>query len=239
MIEGFVDARTIKKKDRLIVGISGLNGQGKTHFSLTAPSPIATFSTDQGEEGVIEKFVDDKKIMVMYLPTINTEDDNFQSQATNAFNKFRTAYLRQLRGNEVESIVWDVADGVWSMLRLARFGGSTVATASEHFRAQQYAVVNAEYSSLVKEALAYDKNLILLHHAKEIFVNGQGTGKFTMGGFKHTGDLIQVGAWISYDSDEEEFDLEITKCRHNPFLVGEVLSGPMCCFDMLKMTVLE
>lgn len=231
MIPGFLDAKTIKTKDRLIVSICGMEKCGKTHFALTAPSPIATFSTDVGEEGVVQKFRD-KDVSVMYLKRLNEDDPDIAGQSAEEFNRFRTAYLRLLRGKDVKTIVWDTATEIWELLRLARFGRLT------QVMPYQYGPVNAEFRALIREAYKYDKNLILLHKMRPVYINDKRVDKYEKAGFGDTGFLVQLNAEIQYDKDEEEFVLRIEDCRHNPFMAGEELSGPMCDFEILKSLIL-
>ena len=71
------------------------------------------------------------------------------------------------------------------------------------------------------------------------YIKNERTGKYERAGFGDTGFLVQVNARIRYDGEEAEFVLKIEDCRHNPYLSGEELSGPMCDFEMLKSMVLE
>lgn len=231
MIPGFVDAKTIKTKDRLILSVCGLEKCGKTHFSLTATPPIATFSTDVGEEGVVQKFRD-KDVSIMYLKRLSEDDPDVGGQSAEEFNRFRTAYLRLLRGKEVKTVVLDTATEIWELLRLARFGRLT------QVMPYQYGPVNAEFRALIREAYKYDKNLILLHKMRPVYINDKRVDKHERAGFSDTGFLVQVNTRITYDKDEEVFDLEIEDCRHNPYLAGEIMSGPLCDFEMLKAMIL-
>ena len=230
MIPGFVDAKTVKTKDRLIISVSGLEKCGKTHFSLTAPPRIALFSTDMGEEGVIDKF--DKPISIMYLGKFDREDPDVMDQASEEFRKFRTAYLQLLRGQEVRTIVWDTATEIWELLRIARFGRAT------QIMPYQYGPINAEYRGLIREAFKYDKDVILLHKMRPVYIDDKRTGRYERSGFADTGFLVQLNARIRYDSDEKVFVLRIEDYRHNPFLAGEEFSGPLCDFTILKSMVL-
>ncbi|OPX33360.1 MAG: hypothetical protein B1H40_00090 [Candidatus Latescibacteria bacterium 4484_181] len=225
--QGFVDAKTISIQQRLIMSISGLEKQGKTHFSLTAPDPIAVFSTDIGEEGVVQKFRD-KDIAIMYLSKFDEEDSD---KAPEEFSKFRTAYLRLLRGKDVKTIVFDTATEIWELLRLARFGKLT------QVMPYQYGPVNNEFRSLLREAYSYDKNLILLHKMRPVYINDKRVDRFERSGFGDTGYLVQVNAVSNYE--DEEFMLTIEDCRHKPELTGEILEGPLCNFEILKSLVLS
>lgn len=228
---GFVDARSILVKPRIIMSISGLEKQGKTHFSLTAPGPIAFFSTDIGEEGVVGKFTKDKEIFIMNIDKI---DDDSANQAPAEFSRFKAAYLAILRGKEVRTIIIDTATEIWELLRMARFGRLT------QVMPYMYGPVNAEYRALIREAYNWDKNLILIHKMKAQYINDKKTGEFERSGFSDTGFLVQVNTQIYRYSpaDGGEFVLWIKDCRQNPDLAGEEMEGPMANFQMLASSIL-
>lgn len=223
---GFVDAKDKKVLPRLIISISGMEKCGKTHFSLTAPGPIAVFSCDIGEEGVVDKFTKDKEIFIMNIDRI---DEDAAEQAPKEYTRFKSAYLDMLRGNEVKTIVLDTATEIWELLRMARFGRLT------QVMPYQYGPVNAEYRALIREAYNWDKNLILLHKMKAQYINDKRTGEYERAGFSDTGFLVQVNAQIYRYSpaDGGEFVLWVKDCRQNPDLAGEEFEGPMASFPML------
>ena len=49
-------------KKRLVISVAAKEKEGKTHFLLTAPGPIALQSTDIGHDGVVQKFMSKKEI---------------------------------------------------------------------------------------------------------------------------------------------------------------------------------
>ncbi len=225
---GFMDARERAVSPRIIVSISGLEKQGKTHFALSAPGPTAMFSTDIGEEGVINKFWNDKQIQIMDVGARETD------RAEEEFDRFKLAYNTVLEEPEIQTIVLDTASEVWELLRLARFGRLT------QVMPLQYGPVNNEYRQLIRTAYNYDKNLILLHKMKAQYVNDKWNGEYIPAAFNGTGFLVQVNARIHRYSptDGGEFALKVGDCRQNPDLAGEELVGPMCSFPMLAGMVL-
>jgi hypothetical protein len=225
---GFSNAKTRKVKPRLIISISGPEKCGKTHFSLTAPGPIALFSTDIGEEGVVGKFTDDKEIWVMDIG--QPEEDN-QAHAEDEIEIFSKAYLSLLRTNYVRTIVIDTATEIWELLRLARFGRTT------QVMPYQYGPVNKEFRELLREPYKNDKNVILLHKMKEEYINDKSTGNIIRSGFKDTGYLVQINAQV-YRYDDGEFGMEVHDCRQNPDLANTELDGGMCNFQTLASLAL-
>ncbi len=51
------------RKNSSVVVVAGVEGTGKTHWSLTAPKPLLYQSTDFGDDGVIQKFMDGGQIL--------------------------------------------------------------------------------------------------------------------------------------------------------------------------------
>ena len=184
---GFIEAKDREVLPRIILSIAGLEKQGKTHFALTAPGPIAMFSTDIGEEGVVTKFTDDKDVYIMSVARVDEDDPE---QAEDEYERFHKAYISMLRGNDVRTIILDTATEIWELLRMARFGKLT------QVMPYQYGPVNAEYRALIREAYNYDKNLILLHKMKAQYINDKRTGEWERAGFGDTGFLVQVNAQI-------------------------------------------
>jgi hypothetical protein len=223
---GFEAAADIQSRDRMILSISGLEKCGKTHFGLTAPGPIAMFSTDIGEEGVVEKFRD-KDVQLL---TLDRVDDNAADQAVEEWERFRKAYYWSLKDGHFRTLLVDTATEIWEMLRMARFGRLT------QVMPYQYGPVNAEYRALIRDAYKYDKNLILLHKMKAKYVNDKRTAEWERSGFSDTGFLVQVNAQV-YRYDSGDFAIQVIDSRKNPDLMGEELVGPLCNFDFLAQLV--
>lgn len=228
---GFSRAQDREAKPRLIMSIAGLEKQGKTHFALTAPGPIAMFSTDIGEEGVVNKFYDDKSIHILDVARIG---DDAAEEAPKEWEKFSKAYTHCLRDKEVNTLIFDTATEIWELLRMARFGRLT------QVMPYQYGPVNAEYRSMIREAYKFDKNLILLHKMKAQYINDKRTGDWERAGFSDTGFLVQVNARVYRYSVEDggKFCIYVDDCRQNPDLAGEEFEGQMCNFPTLATFVM-
>jgi hypothetical protein len=217
---------------RLVASISGLEKQGKTHFALTAPDPIAIFNLDIGMEGVANKFRAQGKEIAVYDTIIPVADE-----AEKEWEKLEKAYWAVLKDKWVRTVVLDTATEIWELLRLARFGKLT------QVMPYHYGPVNAEYRKLIKAAYDTDKNLILLHKMKPKYVNDKRTAEYERAGFGDTGFLVQVNAQVYRDLPDEgetnpAFNLYVKDCRQNAELVGMELAGDMCTWDMLESMVL-
>ena len=230
---GFIEAKEREILPRIVLSISGLEKQGKTHFALTAPGPIAMFSTDVGEEGVVNKFTDNKDIYIMAVAKVGGDSDD-EGEAEAEYDRFHKAYVSMLRGDEVRTIIFDTATEIWELLRMARFGKLT------QVMPYQYGPVNAEYRALIREAYNYNKNLILLHKMKAQYINDKRSGEWERAGFNDTGFLVQVNAQIYRYSPEDggDFVFWIKDCRQEPSLAGEEFEGPLCDFPFVASQIL-
>lgn len=229
---GFQSPNDRATLNRIIMSISGLEKQGKTHFALTAPGPIAIFSTDIGDEGVVEK-VKGKEIQILDVARVGNETP--VEEAAAEFERFKTAYTAILRDGDFKTIVLDTATEIWELLRMARFGKLT------QVMPYQYGPVNAEYRHLIRDAYGYDKNLILLHKMKPMYVNDKRTADYERAGFGDTGFLVQVNAEVyRYSRDDGgDFAIYIKDCRQNQNLAEEEFVGEMCNFPMIACMVIE
>jgi len=228
---GFENAKDRVIQPRIIVSLSALEKQGKTHFALTAPGPIAFFSTDIGEEGVVSKFTKDKVIHIMDVARIG---EDAAEQAPEEWDRFAKAYHGALADKKVRSIIIDTATEIWELLRIARFGRLT------QVMPYQYGPVNAEYRNLIREAYKFDKNLILIHKMKAQYINDKRTGEYDRAGFSDTGFLVQVNATAyRYDADDGgKFAFTVADCRQQPDLQEMEFEGDMANFPALAMMVL-
>ena len=228
---GFQNAADRELCPRIIVSMSALEKQGKTHFALTAPGPIAFFSTDIGEEGVVDKFAKDKEIQIMEVARIG---EDAAEHAPEEWERFEKAYSHCLRDKKVRTIVLDTATEIWELLRIARFGRLT------QVMPYQYGPVNAEYRNVIREAYKWDKNVILLHKMKAQYINDKRTGEYDRAGFSDTGFLVQVNARAyRYGSEDGgAFAFMVEDCRQEPDLQDMEFEGEMANFPTLAAMVL-
>lgn len=226
-------------KYRLVVAIDGKEKEGKSHFALTAPGPIAVINTDLGLDGVVQKFSTDKMIIqssyaVDYDPGEKTA--SVIGEADDKWLALRRDYLGALEAG-IRTLIVDTATEAWELLRLARFG--KLSQVMPH----QYTPVNAEFRYLINRAFEFNSNVILIHKLKPVWVEGSDgkgrkTGKFERAGFNDTGYIAHVNC-RSYRDKDNEFHLSIENCRQNPELAGMDLETPMNSFPFLASMVFE
>lgn len=236
---GWEDAPA-EPKHRIIMSVEGMEKCGKTHFSLTAPGPIRYHNFDNGDEGVVQKFLArGKKVKrasyVLSGPTATPQE--LVDAADPIWSKFRTNYFTGL--GEGRTTIVDTGADPWELLRIARFGKLT--EVPPHF----YGPVNAEWKAIYAAAYNGHSNLIMLHRLKDEWVNkaapgsgkmkGEKTGKMVLDGNKGTYFDTQVNLRAS--KVDGEFRVEILSSRQNPDLEGMILEGDMCNFQTVAQLV--
>lgn len=237
---GFDEAGALAKKNqpiakRLIISVAGKERTGKTTFGVSAPGPIAFFPIDPGREGVLEKVIKTKKILLPIdergnIETFDYRDATSPKDYERLWEKFKKCYTDAFNSKEIRSIVVDTTTEAWELVRIARFGKLT------KIQPYHYGPVNAEFRDLVKQAYKTDKNLILIHKVKNEYVDDKRTGNMERAGFGDIGYLVQINLRLNWDK-ENGFTMYVEDCRQNMDIAGEVFREPQNTFPYLAMNV--
>ncbi len=108
-------------KLRLIASSCGEVGSGKTSFWLGAPGPIIVLSFDQGLEGVVEAFQDQKDIYVKtfsWVTAPGAEPD--QSAAVDMRDEFTEVFEHAVL--HARTVVLDTETAMFGVFKYAEFG---------------------------------------------------------------------------------------------------------------------
>jgi hypothetical protein len=108
-------------KLRIIASSFGEVGSGKTSFWLGAPGPIVVLSFDQGLEGVVEAYQDQKDIYVKTFAWSNApgfEPD--QSAAIDMRDEFTEVFEHAV--NHARTVVLDTETAMFRVFKYAEFG---------------------------------------------------------------------------------------------------------------------
>lgn len=226
MLKGFEKAdKSIQRK--LILSVEGQEKEGKTHFGLTAPGPIAFFDMDIGTEGVVQKFLDEKEV---WTKRYDFKDVMNQDHWVVTWEEFKTDYKATVRARTIGTVIVDTMTEAWELARLARFGRI------EQVKPHHYGPVNAEFRDLIRNAYDGMTHVILIHKMKGEYVNDKYTGRRVRAGFSDMGFLVQMSVRVW--RDEDGFHLRILDSRHDADLVGMELAGPMLNFETLLELVI-
>jgi hypothetical protein len=256
---GFVIVKPgTKPPRRLIVSSRAKEKHGKTHFSLSMPDPLAYISYDMGDEGMIEKFVDQGRVIhrcELPKPTfrkpISGEDMKKREEAETKSKlaqyeehwlRGRDAFEAAVNNKSIRSIIVDTNSEFYESIRLARLGKLT------QVMPQHYGPVKEEFRGIMQLAkYRKDVNVIFIHKMKKEYKeNSKGdsnwTGKWEMQGFDDMGYIAQV--IITHLREPlagggVRFGIRIDDCRQNPDVIGlELWSDEgMCDFVNLAMCV--
>src|SRR5882672_703324 len=106
-------------KLRIIGGSYGEVGTLKTSFWLGAPGPILVQNLDNGLEGVIEGYQDQKEI---YVENYNANTDGVdQEEAIAERDRFILDFEEAIT-NGIRTIIWDKETQVYELFKYAEFG---------------------------------------------------------------------------------------------------------------------
>ncbi len=240
-----------ERKRRLIISSSGREKTGKSHFGLSGPPPIVYLNVDIGTEGVVEKFQEVGKQVLLYDLRVPREGQ--QAMWVAMWNDFKMR-VRKVYDLKEGTVIWDTASELYELARLSHFGRLTEVKPSD------YTVVNNEWKDVLR--LAYDSpvNTVFLHKMKAIWKvlptsGGRSsltkTNEFELSGFADMDYLAQVSLVHSRENTEEGvvFSVYIKDCRSNPGIAGTIIRGlplsaneervmdPLCNFELLLSLV--
>lgn len=229
---GFVQA-TGPTIHRLIVNAEGEEKSGKNHFAFTAPGPIFEHSFDIGNEGVVQKFQSQKRIMIAEYELEVQPGEGSAAEVAEAADKVWSQFLSNYRdglascGNGTTMV--DTGTEMWELLRLARFGKLT------QVMPHHYGPVNKEMQEAIREGFGHNCNVIFLHKLKDEWENyigadgkekGRKTGQKKRVGFSDMPFLVQVNLLCQrtdVDGGGSIFEITVEDCRQNPDVDGVTL----------------
>jgi len=223
MIKGYTKAVKSKLR-RIILNVEGQEKEGKTHFALTAPGPIALIDMDTGLESVVDKFVKGKDI---WIKSYNWQDATDQGEWVEMWESSKASYLDAVKSKEVRTIVVDTATEWYEMVRLARFGKlNKVAMVDGKAVPLPWGPVNTEFRDLIKKVYESDKNLVLVHKLKKEYIKDTWTGDYERAGYGDMQYIVQMNIRV-WRSDEGAWGITIRDCRQNAELVRQEITDPM------------
>jgi len=231
------------RRPRVVWSIEAFGKCGKTHLAFSAPEPIVYWNIDRGEEGTIEKFLDQGKEIYQYdIPM--TRDmlagtpEQVMRKCEPELRKFLASFdavtktIGHPRGPK--TLIIDTFGDLFTLGCLALIGKNEKIMPMERTR------VNSLFAGLVREAFYYDANLLLLHKLTEW------DGKVKPSGFNQVEFLVQaivrcekkVKKTVGGGS-EHSFVYTIQNCRHNTELEGESYDSKRYGFAELASEIID
>jgi len=248
----------VTQKHRMFLTVQKPPKCGGTHFSLTAPGPIAYFAFDKDAgEDVLPKFMHRKQIVVgrYFVPEIvavprfadaavKEELKKQNIEATeHVIKKFENDFKHWL-AQPVRTIIIDTETELYEVKRFAEFG----AASDQQY---EYASINMWFKVLLGLAEVTDKNVILLQQTSPDYIGGNKTGTESGKGFKRTHNQVKTNVMLrNLDMPNANgvypFELEVLNASQNTLIRGlKLQSDPSVfplsddmpyCWDMLTGT---
>lgn len=201
---GFLDTLP-KAPERAIVDMAAEEKSGKSHFALTGPEPIIYHSIDVGTEGVVEKFQEAGKSIL--VKEILYQQGEPQSVYQDMWNTFKSDWALGLTAGE-GTVVCDTWTEIYELARLAKFGKL------EQVQAHHYGPVYAELKKLIRDVYDTRMSCVLLSKMGREY----GTSNMEVKGYKDTCYLVQMNlrGYRSLDSDGKPvYSLTVKDSRLN------------------------
>lgn len=201
---------------------SGGDGSGKSHFGLTAPSPIFVCAFDAYGMNRVNKEVKRGKEIRIGRYGFNPAQHKGEKATADAAQVIWDRFVEEYRTALVNArtVLWDREDQMWLLLRHASFGANSSAP-------KEYGPLNQEYASLVAEAQAAGKNLGVLRGVGEKWVSkfdpakgkmvAHNTGVMTPDGMKSIPDFVDVTLVHRWDDTVKSFMVKIDKFPNKDF----------------------
>jgi len=190
--------------------ILGEAGTGKSTYALSGEGQVDYYELDMGsfERAAAGINLNEGKVSLhTYPPPLTNLIEPVKTSTVNPavplsvhalegwremFWQFVKDYLEGLKGSGYP--VFDTETKMWLMTRQAFLQEVQEATSSEKERLNSlaYTEPNARYDQIITAAKARGKDLILIAHEKEVWVNDKPTGTYTHDGKKEAANLADV-----------------------------------------------
>lgn len=202
----------------------GMDGAGKSHFALTAPSPIFVAGFDAYGMNRVAKDVKIGKDIRIKRYSFNPQAAEFRDDksvvdprkvflgAQKLWEEFRGHYDAAL--TSARSIILDREDLMFELHRYARLGQESDAP-------NKYGPIYSELTWMVQKAQMHGVSLGFLCGMKEQWTSkldpakgkmvGHNTGVLIPDGYKKTADLVDVTLGHRWDKDQKAFVTTIGK----------------------------
>jgi len=222
---------------RMVLGIHGLEKEGKTTFGFTMPDPLGVITDDPMTNAIVQKeLAKGREIYIKEFPNVESQDE--AKPIWKEYQRVYTAMLANMR-----SLLVDTDTGGWQLQRMAEYGKLSQVPPN------LYITANARKSKLIREANDSNCNVCFIYKVKKVYVKtkkdkmGQWNGEWERDGFNQSGFLLQANLRAFKEppenglSVEERFKLEVINCNNNAEMDGEILEYPLNNFAALAVEV--
>ena len=217
---GFQDTLP-KAPERTVAKIAGLEKRGKTHLALTSPEPIIFFSIDKGTEGVVEKFIDAGKQVLVY--EIRYQPGDTKEIYKPIWKAFRDRLDMALLVGE-GTIVIDTWNEIYELIRYATWGKINQVPTF------QYPQVYPDLRMIIDDVYNTKMSAVLLNRMRKAFDPPHELEEY---GYSETSVKVQTNIRTTRDMVpstetglmEPVFSFNVLECRQNMKLAGLTFSS--------------
>jgi hypothetical protein len=199
---------------RIIARLVGEIGSGKTDFALDAPGPIIVHTFDQGLEGVVEQYADEKEIYVKSYDLGQVGAEVTHELAVQVRDEFMANFEQDIVDHVARTMIIDRESDLWNMHVFAETGTDDRFAAAP---AKDWPKIKAKERRLIAMAKASNVNLLLTQGMRNAWVKkiNPKTGNETSvpDGSRIPDGMDEVGADVHIDLyfTREDFDNEASK----------------------------
>ncbi len=202
-------------------------GSGKTHFSLTAPGPIAFLTFDRPSLDVLDKFAKQGKVIhrAAFDIPVGSGLNAGATKYKKAWDDFEETMLHAYQSGQYRTVVVDNIGGAWDLLRMNLFGKM------DKVPARYYGPANARFNELIVEHnrhVGRGINTIMVARRDEVYgADGNPSGRTKASGWKHLPYETEVNVLLGHVAAEGPGDLgfrmQVEQCKTNPPVMGTVI----------------
>lgn len=179
-----------------ILSIYGAEGTGKTTLGLTSPKPIDDYDLELGLDRAIGRFKAEEIHRLCFTSAVG---DFAIPQKRKGTKSIPQGYVKQrddlikavntsCKSNNL-TVMLDTISVCWEIIWKAYQEENEI---ESMYPPVLYSVPNGIMTNLIQHIKLHNKNLILIHHERDIYVNDKATGEKEPDGFKHTADLVTI-----------------------------------------------
>ena len=215
-------------KKMMILGIDGLEGDGKTHLALTGPKPLVFQSIDDRHNGVIQKFKAKGGIAyATYRNNVIGDKSDVRERARAEVDRWINDGRLAIKAG-VRAVIWDTATELRDLFLAAYWGKC------EQLMPKQYGAPHTELSDLIREFRESETSLIIISKMKKSYgEDDKWNGKYERQGMSNIGFLLDAAVTTELVREENEkgvlenwFKVTVTKAGFEPDALGLELRNP-------------
>lgn len=184
------------------VSITGESKAGKTHLSLTFPSPIVIYSFDiRGAEILLTKpeFKDKQIEIKKFMPPI-AEALHPEPYAEKFWMEIKKDYKEMMDSGLYKTVVIDPATILWEVIRHSW----TEESDRRQLLSRDYGEPNARMTWALMAPLTLGMNVVSTQYLRTKYVDDKATEELELDGFKRTEGLLDVAIGVEMITKKEK-----------------------------------